>query len=105
LIDITAKSGVGAFAPDYGNVKLYKEGRMGEEQYTDLYQEKMADSRLRYPKVWDRLAAYPRSAYACYCPKGVFCHRHLFILHAQTHLESLGWRVVLMGELTKDTMP
>lgn len=78
---------------------------MSEQMYTELYEEKMAESRQMHRGVWDRLSAHSHSAYACYCPKGVFCHRHLFILHAQAHLESLGWTVALMGELSKENPP
>lgn len=83
----------------------YKEGRMSEASYTELYDEKMAESRDMHRAVWDRLSAHSHAAYACYCPAGKFCHRHLFIQHAKSHLESLGWRVALMGELTKETLP
>lgn len=94
-----------AFAPDFENVKAYKEGRLNEQSYTELYEDKMVESRDMHRAVWDRLSAYSHAAYACYCPAGVFCHRHLFIHHAKAHLESMGWRVKLMGEITKDNLP
>lgn len=105
LIDTTAKSGVFAFAPDWENVKAYKEGRLNEQSYTELYEDKMVESRDMHRAVWDRLSVYPYAAYACYCPAGVFCHRHLFVQHAASHLQSMGWRVRLMGEITKTSFP
>jgi hypothetical protein len=105
LINTTAKSGIAAFAPDFEHVMSYKEGRLSEQSYTELYEDKMVESRDMHRAVWDRLSVYPYSAYACYCPAGQFCHRHLFIQHAKSHLESMGWRVRIMGEITKEHFP
>lgn len=83
----------------------YKRGELTEQSYTELYEDKMVESRDMHRAVWDRLSVYTHQAYACYCPVGVFCHRHLFVQHAKNHLESMGWVVELMGELTKETLP
>lgn len=83
----------------------YKKGELSEQSYTELYEDKMVESRGLFRAAWDRLSAYPYAAFACYCPAGQFCHRHLFVHHAKTHLEGMGWRVKLMGEITKDHFP
>lgn len=99
FLDITAKSGVACFAPHFTNVMKYKRGEMGEVEYTELYLKKMEVSRVAYPRHWDTLAVYPRLAVACYCKPGVFCHRHLFVKLAETHLIGKGFEVNQMGEL------
>lgn len=96
-------SGVKAFAPDFAAVMAYKRGEMSEEEYTARYLEKMGHSRVENKRAWDYLETYPRLAAACYCKAGVFCHRHLFVQLAKTHLESYGLEVELMGELKRGT--
>lgn len=101
LLDITAKSGVKAFAPDYATVMQYKREEVSEDAYTKLYLERMADSRQRYPIRWSCLEHREELALACYCKAGVFCHRHLFKTLMQQYLEEKGHSVLQMGELQK----
>lgn len=102
LLDITVKSGVKAFAPDWDNLKLYKAGQMSEEEYTERYVDKMYETQQTERYLWDHLSVYPHVAYACYCASGVFCHRHVFARLAKGHLERMGWVPKLMGEFTGD---
>lgn len=102
FIDITAKSGLKPFAPDFANVMKYKRGELGEEEYTRLYLQKMALSQERYPQYWERLLAYPELAVGCYCKPGAYCHRLLFAELAKTYLESKGRQVRLMGEMKNE---
>lgn len=98
-LDITAKSGIKAFAPTMQNVMLYKDGKMSEAQYTDAYNRKMRDSLSEHPGEWEILMKYNRVAVMCYCRAGHYCHRHLFIPHMKNYLEHQGYEVVLHGEL------
>jgi hypothetical protein len=101
LLDSTAKSGVEAFAPLMHNVMAYKSGQLSEEQYTALYLEKMAQSKIINSRTWAFLDHYPKLAIACYCPAGVFCHRHLFKKLAIEHLTNQNITVIDRGELIK----
>lgn len=99
FLDTTAKSGVLAFAPDFGDVMRYKRGEMSEEEYTRIYLERMEKSKERFPVKWQCLVKRPRIAFACYCPKGKFCHRHLFLDVVEKHFTPLGYEIIRMGEL------
>ena len=99
FLDITAKSGVVAFAPSWECLRAYKQGTMKEGEYTAEYLERMSNSKERNPKHWARLGAYPRIALACYCPDQAYCHRHLFKALMAEHLNTQGHPVVQMGEL------
>jgi len=100
FLDITAKSGLLPFAPEFSNVMAYKRGELTEKHYTDLYLAKMATSLVEFPRYWKRLEFYPRIAFACYCKAGVFCHRHLFLKLVKELLEAAGHEVIVRGELT-----
>lgn len=100
FLDITAKSGIQAFAPDYKAVIAYKEGKLSEEEYTIRYKEKMYLSREEHKKFWKQLLKYPQIAFACYCPAGEFCHRHLFVEMVKDYLEQQDIVVKLGGEIT-----
>lgn len=102
FLDITAKSGVAAFAPDFGDVMRYKRGELSEEEYTKIYLERMTRSKIVCPRFWQSLDRRPEIAFACYCKKGVFCHRHLFIKLVQENLEQQGYVVILEGELVNE---
>lgn len=99
VLDTTAKSGIRAFAPDFNDVMLYKEGKLSKAQYTDIYLRRIAQSEQDNPKEWKRLNNYKKVAVACYCAPGKFCHRHLFIQKHKAHLEAQGHEVILMGEI------
>ena len=101
FLDITAKSGIQAFAPVFSDVMLYKSGKMSEAEYTAIYLERMKRSKEVCPRYWQSLDRRTEVAAACYCPKGVFCHRHLFVDILKNHLEEQGHIVILEGELTK----
>ena len=100
LLDTTAKSGIYAFAPDFGVVMAYKAGQVSEVQYTDIYYARMRKSYRENRDKWDMLKEYPRLAVACYCKPGVFCHRHLFVDIIGKIFEADKVTMVLEGELT-----
>lgn len=103
LLDITVRSGIKAFAPHGHDLAAYKRGGMSDEEYTERYLDKMAQSRRANREQWDHLSVLCYKAIACYCKAGDFCHRHIFKELAKTHLESMGWGVALMGEWTAAT--
>lgn len=57
LLDTTAASGESAFAPHMGDVQLYKAGNMSEEEYTEIYYQKMRDSYLTNSERWELLSS------------------------------------------------
>lgn len=102
ILDVTAKSGVAAFAPSFKDVMNYKSGHLSEAMYTDIYLHRMRDSRNNHPGEWRKLTKSKRTAIVCYCAEGKFCHRHLFVQEYKAYLEKLGHTVVVHGELTKE---
>lgn len=102
FVDITAKSGVKAFAPDMDDVLAYKNGEITEQEYTLRYNDRMFQSRENNSKYWDHLLSHDAMAFGCYCTPGQFCHRHLFIQMAKEYIERQDIRVELCGELTKE---
>lgn len=102
MIDITAKSGEQAFAPDFATVMRYKQGLVSETEYTELYTIRMRASLRTYPEVWASLLTKGAIAFACYCPADCYCHRLLFVTMYQKYAHSKGFTVVYRGEL-RDT--
>jgi hypothetical protein len=100
-INITVKSGVTAFAPDWETLMRYKRGQCPDEEYTEIYLTKMKKSQEDNPRHWDRLLHYNKMAYMCYCPEGKYCHRKLFVELAKEFIESKGGTVTIHGELQK----
>lgn len=101
LLDITAKSGTLAYAPDFRAVIAYKRGELSQTDYTALYERKMDKSEEIYDYVWKTLLTPPnrKLAIACYCAKGEFCHRHLFLKRMQRIYREHGRELIYMGEL------
>jgi hypothetical protein len=100
IVDITAKSGLHWFAPEYQHVMEYKNGLLTETEYTDLYIAKMRQSFIQYKANWILLKNKPDVAYVCYCsPPPTFCHRHIFVDLLSKYLTKEGVPHVLKGEL------
>lgn len=87
LLNITAGSGVQAFAPDFELVKRFKRHEMSEDDYTDEYVRRMAQSRKLFPKIWEQLNDKDQVALACYCRAGDYCHRRLFVPLMKSYLQ------------------
>jgi hypothetical protein len=106
LLDITAKSGVTAFAPLFDDVMAYKRGALSEEEYTRRYLGRMRHSRRDQPKEWERVKTLSdKIALACYCKAGAFCHRHLFMDLIGDYLKDAHFEVKHAGELTSSIPP
>lgn len=102
FVDITAKSGIPAFAPGVDELFAYKNGLMGEEEYTRIYKDRMIFSRANSKRYWDHLLKFDAMAFGCYCAPGKYCHRHLFIEMAKEYIEREDIVVEMCGELTKE---
>jgi hypothetical protein len=102
LLDITAKSGWNAFAPDKQALFEYKEGKIKEERYTELYIERVTYIRDRMPQDWEELKRAKKLALGCYCATGEFCHRHIFKKMAEEYLVEQGFEVAQKGEIQKE---
>jgi hypothetical protein len=98
LLDITAMSGIKEFAPDYGEVMRYKRGETSQEEYTELYIQRMRYTLRSKPLVWEQLKSYEQVALACYCRAGEFCHRHIFLDLMTKYLHQYGYTIKYMGE-------
>lgn len=101
VLNITAmgSGGIDAFAPDPDEVTRYKRGETSEDDYTDLYLARMKRTKILQPEKWAQLNKMERVAVACYCRRGVFCHRHLFTPLMKENLVERGYEVVLHGEI------
>ncbi len=106
VLDITVKSGVRMFAPDWNSVLSYKNHEIGELEYANRYNHRMLRSQQTNPEAWDKiLTAHPRVALACYCRPGAFCHRHLFRTLMKDYLTAKNVEVIDMGELVPPPPP
>lgn len=99
VVDITAKSGIQAFAPHWHDLMAYKRGEMGNEEYSRRYYDKVIPTLRNSPEEWEILTKNHTYALACYCRPGDFCHRHLFGMLTVTYLQQLGHTVQFQGEL------
>ena len=99
VVDITAKSGIKAFAPEWENLMAYKRGEMDMTEYSQRYLHKLIVNFERDRQKWENITRERTFAVACYCRPGDFCHRHLFTCLLGTYLHSQGKQVLLMGEL------
>lgn len=100
LLDITAKTGIRAFAPTMEHVMEYKKGNTTEEEYTRIYNARMKKSQTLFPDEWDKLSNHSNVALACYCSANCYCHRHLFKHIMKSYLEERGYEVNLKEEIT-----
>ena len=105
FVNITVKSGVQAFGPDWEPLMRHKRGQCSDEEYTELYLKKMEESMVEFPKTWLHLLFYNKMAFGCYCGAGKFCHRHLFIKLVKDFIETHGGTVTVHEELTKENLP
>lgn len=77
VLDTTVKSGDKVFAPSWAMVSDIKTGAITEAEYTERYVQAMRFSYRRNQERWLEVLNMEAVALACYCPAGVFCHRHL----------------------------
>lgn len=100
VLNVTAGSGIQAFAPDVELVMLYKRGQISPQDYEQAYRNRMAESKLRFPGTWELLLDKPKLAVACYCKAGDFCHRHIFVKLMTGYLAEQGKDAHYEGELS-----
>lgn len=83
VTDVTVKSGIKEFAPDWDFLTEYKSSPMGPEdeaRYTEKFLAKMNRIHNESPETWTRyLTETVPLVLACYCKAGCFCHRHLLV--------------------------
>lgn len=101
-LNITAKDGIKAFAPDMHLVMKYKRREIKKDRYTALYIQKMMESRIKYPQYWEALKRRPNIALMCYCSPNVYCHRHIFAILMEQYLKESGFVVQQHGEILPD---
>ncbi len=83
-LDVTAKSGVAAFAPSWALLRPYLDKRHAGgltladwHSYAAKYRAEMLDSMERRPDQWTQLLARDRVVLCCYCTVSDRCHRRL----------------------------
>lgn len=76
-LDITVKSGDKTFAPTWDIVMAYKDGRLTQEEYTEMYHAWMRGSYRNNRQRWKEVLAMDKVVLVCFCAKDSFCHRLL----------------------------
>lgn len=99
LIDTTVRSGDKAFAPTWEIVSAIKENRISMNEYAEKYKELMNRSIFNYPNKWLNIIQKDSIALACYCPPGVFCHRHILKCFIKGQCDKNNIRYTDMGEI------
>jgi uncharacterized protein YeaO (DUF488 family) len=99
LVDITAKSGIKEFAPDWDFLLAYKNGEISVTEYTRRYHAKVIGNLEQDKTLWECFLHQPTIALACYCKAGDFCHRYLFTNLLTHYLQQNGKIVIYQGEL------
>jgi uncharacterized protein YeaO (DUF488 family) len=97
IYDITVKSGLKEFAPEWGMVLNLKAGNLSPHGYTLQYLKRMQESQVNHPDQWKQLLSEDRIALACYCPKGCFCHRDLLLEIIKEKVSEDGGEVIDLG--------
>lgn len=77
LIDITAKSGLKAFAPTWAMILDLNSNKINEQKFTEIYTQHLRNSYLRYRADWDLLLSMKSFSLACFCRMDDFCHRDI----------------------------
>lgn len=98
LYNTTVKNGLRAFCPTWDMVLGYKAGKITADQYTEQYNAMMHASLEKNVDAWDELLSQHVVALSCFCPAGVFCHRHLLKLIVKEECEKRGIEFVDLGE-------
>jgi uncharacterized protein YeaO (DUF488 family) len=99
-LDITVKSGIQAFAPTWPMVMNHKKGLITDQQYTEMYLEKMRQSYLSNKSYWEGLLKnHDKLVLCCYCKFGDFCHRHILAEILVTLAKALGIEASYEGEV------
>lgn len=90
-LDISLKSGEWRLAPDIGLRHVYRETG-NDELYTDVYNRLLNERYQNEPEYFKALCNKEAIAFACYCRKDKFCHRHLLVkfLEGITDVEYCG---------------
>lgn len=78
LFDVTIKSGDKHLAPDWDFLMDYKKFK-DEDAYRVKFVAKMRDSYMENKLHWLGYCYMKEVVFACYCPEGCFCHRHLLV--------------------------
>lgn len=100
LVDITVKSGLEHFAPYKDILYAYKRGEVSDDQYTEVYLNKLKTHLRSSPEDFQSFLEKPGPlAVACYCRAGKFCHRHLFVGFIQEVADDNGYTVRYAGEI------
>lgn len=103
VMDTTVKSGFSIFAPTWDMVMGHKAGRVSDEEYTQLYHDRMNASWKENRAKWiEVIETKEPLAIACYCKAGEFCHRLLLKDIFEKLCKHRGIEFMYYGELKDD---
>lgn len=91
-LNTTVKSGEWRLAPTWELLTSYRAGLTDDEGYTTVFNALMEERYIKEPKYFEAIFNKGTIAFACYCPKGKFCHRHLLVkfFSTKTNVEMCG---------------
>lgn len=90
-ITVKGKDPLGkVFAPSWDMVMKLKGEIITQNEYEDLYHQKMLDSYKEHKAEWEKVLDMPRVTLVCFCKSKYFCHRVLLA----KYLEKLGGKYV-----------
>lgn len=99
FFDISVKTGIKQFGPDWDFLLKYKKGEIGIEEYSYFYHRKVIATLESEPSLWKTFLSEPNISIACFCARGDFCHRYLFSNLLIQYLQHHGRSVTFQGEL------
>lgn len=79
-LDITTRSEdpIGRiFSPSWILVKNYKDGKINEQQYSNIYINNMRILYKEFSCIFHNILKKDKLVLVCFCPKNTFCHRLL----------------------------
>lgn len=100
LLDTTVKTGDPTFSPTWEMVLDYKNGKIDNVIYEQLYRRRMVQSFIQNPDKWRAVIRGEPVAIACYCKSGEFCHRHLLTAMFQEICNKRNIPFEYLGEIT-----
>lgn len=77
--DVTIKTGNPIFSPSWQMVWNKKMNKITEEEFTELYINRMRKSMIDNKSAWLELCSEDVVSLACYCDLGKFCHRNILV--------------------------
>jgi hypothetical protein len=101
-MDITIKSGIEMFAPNWLMVARLKKGNLSKENFDQQYRFIMKRRIKARPEIFKEILELDEFVIKCYCLAGEFCHRYLFTSILKDLAEFWALPFEYIGEIDSD---